>query len=65
MILLGAEEQSLFLEGDAVYPPEKVQLAVLIANRFLTHCYFFICPGSTWCTTGDVGQNFVARILNE
>lgn len=54
----------MFFEGDAVYPPEKVQLAVLIANRFLTYCYFFICPGSTCCTAGDVGQNFVARSLN-
>lgn len=48
-----------------MYPPEKVQLTVLIANRFLTHCSFFICPGSTCCTTGDEGQNFVAGSLND
>lgn len=54
----------LFLEGDAVYPPEEVQLAMLIANRFLTQLFLHL-PRKYGCTTGDVGQNFVARHPND
>lgn len=47
-----------------MYPPEEVQLAMLIANRFLTQLLLHL-PRKYGCTTGDVGQNFVARRPND